>query len=141
MTPQRITLITLGVADLARALAFYNQLGWQVDEQGENIAFFDLGGLKLALFDATALAHDQGRTGASLGTGAVTLAQNFPSPAAVDAAFALALKAGATALKPPEAVFWGGYSGYFADPDGHVWELAHNPFWPLDSEGRLAPPS
>ena len=137
MTPQRINLITLGVADLARAMDFYGQLGWQPQEQGENIAFFDLGGFKLALFDAKALAHDQGRAGASLGTGAMTLAQNFTTPAAVDAAFAQALKAGATSLKSPEAVFWGGYSGYFADPDGHVWELAHNPFWPLDAEGRL----
>jgi len=68
----------------------------------------------------------------------MTLAQNFDSREAVDAAFAQALAAGATVLKAPEAVFWGGYSGYYADPDGHVWELAHNPFWPLDAEGHLA---
>lgn len=141
MTPQRVTLITLGVADLSRALAFYAALGWKPAETTESVAFFDLGGMRLGLFGLKELAADQGRPGATLGTGAVTLAQNFASPAAVDAAFADAIAAGATALKRPEAVFWGGYSGYFADPDGHVWELAHNPFWPLDDDGRLAPAS
>ncbi len=141
MTPQRVTLITLGTGDLDRALAFYAALGWQVDERAEGVAFFALGGLKLALFDRAALAADQGRPDAALGTGAITLAQNFPDRAAVDAAWTRALAAGAAPLKAPEPVFWGGYSGYFADPDGHVWELAHNPFWPLDAEGRLAPVS
>ena len=141
MTPQRVTLITLGTGDLDRALAFYAALGWQVDERAEGVAFFDLGSLKLALFDRAALAADQGRPDAALGTGAITLAQNFPDRAAVDAAWTRALAAGAAPLKAPEPVFWGGYSGYFADPDGHVWELAHNPFWPLDAEGRLAPVS
>jgi len=139
MTPQRLTLVTLGVADLERALAFYSALGWETAERAEGVAFFDLGGMKLALFGLADLAADQGRPGATLGTGAVTLAQNFPDRAGVDAAYARALAAGATPLKAPEPVFWGGYSGYFADPDGHVWELAHNPFWPLDAEGRLAP--
>ncbi|WP_209427302.1 VOC family protein [Pararhodobacter sp. SW119] len=140
MTPQRLTLITLGTADLDRALAFYAALGWHPSERAEGVAFFDLGGMKLALFGLADLAADQGRPGAALGTGAITLAQNFSDRAAVDAAFACALAAGATPLKAPEAVFWGGYSGYYADPDGHVWELAHNPFWPLDANGRLAPP-
>ena len=138
MTPQRITLITLGVADLARARTFYEALGWSAAEATEGVVFFDLGGQKLGLFGRDALASDQGRPGAALGTGAITLAQNFATPADVDTAFAQALKAGATALKSPESVFWGGYSGYYADPDGHVWELAHNPFWPLDAKGRLA---
>ena len=106
--------------------------------QTEGVVFFDLGGMKMGLFGRDALADDQGRPGTPLGTGAMTLAQNFASPADVDAAYALAIAAGATPLKAPEAVFWGGYSGYFADPDGHVWELAHNPFWPLDASGRLA---
>ena len=140
MTPQRITLITLGVADLDRALAFYTALGWQPGERAEGIAFFDLGGLKFALFGLADLAADQGRKATDLGTGAMTLAQNFPDRAAVDDAFARALDAGATALKAPVATDWGGYSGYFADPDGHIWELAHNPFWPLDADGRLVPP-
>ena len=141
MTHQRITLITLGVADLAAARAFYARLGWV--EHGESqpgIAFFQLHGQALALFECAALAADQGRPDAALGTGAVTLAQNFATTADVDAAFAAALTAGATALKAPEAVFWGGYSGYWADPDGHVWEVAMNPFWPLNADGSLTLP-
>ncbi len=140
LPPQRLSLVTLGTADLARALDFYAALGWQPDERAEGVAFFDLGGLRLALFGLADLAADQGRPGAALGTGAMTLAQNFTDRAGVDAAYARALAAGATPLKAPIATDWGGYSGYFADPDGHVWELAHNPFWPLDSQGRLAPP-
>lgn len=138
MKPQRITLVTLGVADLDRARAFYAALGWEPSETNPGVAFYDLGGLKMGLFGLEPLAQDQGRPGTALGTGAMTLAQNFDSRAAVDAAYAQALAAGATPLKAPEAVFWGGYSGYYADPDGHVWELAHNPFWPLDTDGQLA---
>lgn len=138
MTPQRITLITLGVADLARARGFYETLGWVAHDANEGIAFYCMGGFALALFGRDALAADQGRPDAILGTGAVTLAQNFPDREGVDDAFAQALAAGASALKSPEPVFWGGYSGYYADPDGHVWEVAHNPFWPLDAEGWLA---
>lgn len=138
MRSQRITLVTLGVADLERAKAFYAELGWAPDEVTPGAAFYDLGGMRMGLFGLADLAEDQGQPGAPLGTGAMTLAQNFPSTAAVDAAFARALAAGATLLKAPRAVFWGGYSGYFADPDGHVWELAHNPFWPLTDDGKLA---
>lgn len=141
MTPQRITLITLGVRDLPAARAFYARLGWQ--EHGESqpgIAFFQLHGQALALFGRDDLAKDQGRPDAPLGTGAITLAQNFASEVEVDTAFAAALAAGATALKAPEKVFWGGYSGYWADPDGHVWEVAMNPFWPLSADGSLTLP-
>jgi uncharacterized glyoxalase superfamily protein PhnB len=141
MTVQRVTLITLGVADLAAARTFYARLGWH--EHGESqptIAFFQMQGSVLALFGREALAADQGRPGAFLGTGAVTLAQNFSTEAEVDAAFAAALAAGATSLKAPEKVFWGGYSGYWADPDGHVWEVAMNPFWPLKDDGSLELP-
>ena len=141
MTPQRITLITLGVADLAAARAFYARLGWQ--EHGKSqpgIAFFQLHGQALALFGRDALAADQGRPGATLGSGAVTLCQNFTTEAEVDAAFTAALAAGGTALKAPEKVFWGGYSGYWADADGHVWEVAMNPFWPLAPDGTLTLP-
>jgi hypothetical protein len=141
MTPQRISLITLGVADIARARAFYDALGWQPAQEEEGVVFYQLDGMALGLFGRAALAEDQGRAGADLGTGAMTLAQNFPDREGVDAAFAAALAAGATELKPPQEVFWGGYSGYFADPDGHVWELAHNPFWPLDADGRLTLPA
>ena len=138
MTPQRVSLITLGVADLARARAFYVALGWVPGDEAEGVCFFQLPGMALGLFGRDDLAADQGRAGAELGTGAITLAQNFASPADVDTAFAAALAAGATALKSPEPVFWGGYSGYFADPDGHVWELAHNPFWHLSDDGTLS---
>ena len=92
----------------------------------------------LGLIGRDALAQGQGRPGAELGTGAMTLAQNYGSQAEVDTAFAAAVLAGATVLKKPEKANWGGYSGYYADPGGHVWEIAHNPFWPLDSEGYLA---
>lgn len=137
---QRVTLITLGVEDLARARSFYESLGWQVAEASDGVAFYQMQGQVLGLFGKADLAKDQGREGVELGTGAMSLAQNFLSPDDVDAAYAEALAAGATALKAPEAVFWGGYSGYFADPDGHVWELAHNPFWPLSDDGSLTLP-
>lgn len=140
MTPQRVTLITLGVSDLARAKAFYAALGWTPAEVRDEVAFYQLNGLVLGLFGKADLAADQGRPGATLGTGAMTLAQNFETEAEVDAAFATALAAGATALKAPQKVFWGGYSGYVADPDGHVWELAMNPFWPLAPDGSLSLP-
>lgn len=141
MTVQRVSLITLGVADLAAARSFYARLGWvEHSESQPGVAFFQLQGAALALFGLQELAADQGRAGANLGKGAVTLAQNFASEAEVDAAFEAALAAGATALKAPEKVFWGGYSGYWADPDGHVWEVAFNPFWPLAEDGRLTLP-
>lgn len=142
MTPQRVTLITLGVDDLERAKSFYAKLGWAPHPSpAEEVVFYQMHGSVLGLFGRAALAKDQGREGTPLGTGAMTLAQNFATEADVDAAYALALEAGATALKAPEKVFWGGYSGYFADPDGHVWELAMNPFWPLETDGSLKLPA
>lgn len=141
MTPQRVTLITLGVASLGRARAFYEAWGWQVASAQEGVVFFQMLGAALALFGRADLAADQGRPGADLGTGAMTLAQNFATRAEVDAAFAGALAAGATVLKAPQEVFWGGYSGYFTDPDGHVWELAMNPTWPLGGDGSLTLPT
>ncbi|MHA6264226.1 VOC family protein [Arenibacterium sp. CAU 1754] len=141
MTPQRVTLITLGVDDLDRARAFYAALGWKNVGDQPGVVFYQMDGMALGLFGKADLAKDQGRPGADLGTGAMTLAQNFADRASVDAAFARAIAAGATALKAPEEVFWGGYSGYFADPDGHVWELAHNPFWELSETGRLTIPT
>ncbi|MFQ5624586.1 MAG: VOC family protein [Paracoccaceae bacterium] len=140
MTPQRVTLITLGVADLKRSSAFYAALGWTPANEMDKAVFYRLNGQYLGLFGLADLAEDQGREGAALGTGAMTLAQNFASEAEVDAAFALALKAGATPLKEPQKVFWGGYSGYYADPDGHVWEVAMNPYWPLDDDGSVVFP-
>lgn len=140
MTPQRVTLITLGVADLDRSKAFYSALGWAPTADEGGVVFYQINGMALGLFGRDALAKDQGRPGVPLGTGAMTLAQNFATEAEVDTAFAAAIDAGATVLKAPEKVFWGGYSGYYADPDGHVWELAHNPFWPLNPDGSLTLP-
>jgi len=140
MTPQRVTLITLGVSDLDLARAFYAALGWVARDETPGASFYQMNGAVLGLFGRTALAADQGRPGAALGTGAMTLAQNFATTAEVDAAYLAALAAGATGLKAPESVFWGGYSGYYADPDGHVWELAMNPFWALADDGSLTLP-
>ncbi|MCV2867034.1 VOC family protein [Defluviimonas sp. WL0002] len=140
MTPQRVTLVTLGVTDLARSRAFYEALGWRAAQAPDGVVFFQMHGAVLGLFGLEALAKDQGRPGAALGTGALTLAQNFTTEAEVDAAWNAAVKAGAAPLKKPEKVFWGGYSGYYADPDGHVWEVAMNPFWPLAPDGSLTLP-
>ena len=140
MTPQRVSLITLGVADLDRARAFYASLGWVPVPGPPEVVFYQLDGQILGLFGLEPLAHDQGRADAQLGFGAMALAQNFADRIAVDAAFAKALEAGATPLKEPEKVFWGGYSGYFSDPDGHVWEVAHNPFWNISENGRITIP-
>ena len=140
MTPQRVSLITLGTADMDRARRFYSALGWVPVASLPTVTFYRMEGMGLGLFGLDDLAKDQGRPAATLGTGAVTLAQNFPDRDEVDAAWSRAMAAGATALKKPEEVFWGGYSGYFADPDGHVWEIAHNPFWPIDEDGRIEIP-
>lgn len=141
MTPQRVTLITLGVADIDRACAFYAKLGWTPASQSESVVFYQLHGQVLGFFGRTALAADQQRPEVELGTGAMTLAQNFSTEAEVDAAFDAAIAAGASALKRPKSVFWGGYSGYYADLDGHVWEVAMNPFWPLAEDGSLTLPT
>ncbi|MFD1881709.1 VOC family protein [Paracoccus pacificus] len=139
---QRVTLVTLGVADMMRARRFYEGWGWTPHQpEQEGVLFFQMNGAVLALFGISDLAADQGRADAQLGTGAMTLAQNCADDAETDAVFDAAIAAGATPLKRPEKVFWGGYSGYFSDPDGHVWEIATNPFWPLDSDGSLTLPS
>ena len=140
MTPQRVTLITLGVSDLDASTAFYAALGWTPKEHLPEARFYQINGMVLGLFGLENLAKDQGRPHAKLGVGGATLGQNYPTEADVDAAYALALSAGAAPLKAPEKVFWGGYSGYYADPDGHVWEVAMNPFWPLNDDGSLTLP-
>ena len=141
MTPQRVSLITLGVSDLRRSREFYGNLGWtEAPRGGETIVFYQLKGLVLGLFGRDALAEDQGRSAVELGTGAMTLALNMPNTKGVDHAFESALKAGAKVIKKPEEVFWGGYSGYYGDPDGHVWEVAYNPYWPLEEDGSLTLP-
>jgi uncharacterized protein len=139
---QRITLITLGVDDLGRSLAFYRDgLGWVPARQSQagEVAFFQVHGMVLALWSRDELAADAAIEPDD-GWGGIALAQNHRSRAAVDAAFAAAVAAGGRALKSPEETSWGGYSGYVADPDGHPWEIAHNPFWPLDDDGSLTLP-
>jgi uncharacterized protein len=130
----KISLVTLGVSDLARSFAFYRDgLGLPARdyEPDQGIAFFDLEGTWLALFSREDLAADAGVPAAGDGFGGITLAHNEPSREAVDAVFAEAVAAGAAVVKLPADTSWGGYSGYFADPDSHLWEVAFNPFTDL----------
>ena len=141
MTPQRVTLITLGVADLERSKAFYGALGWTVTrEMPGEVVFYQINGMAFGFYGLDGLAQEQNRPVAALGTGAMTLAQNMATPGEVGAAFARAIAAGATPLAEPTEMHWGGYSSYYADPDGHVWEVACNPFWPLNPDGSLTLP-
>lgn len=138
LSMNRVTLITLSANDVRELAGFYKSLGWVASHELEETVFFDMAGQKLGIYNRAMLARDMGRTPEELGTGAVTLAQNFADKAAVDAAYDVAIAAGATVLKRPEDVFWGGYSGTWADPEGHAWEYAWNPFWELADDGRLA---
>ncbi|WP_291913910.1 VOC family protein [Chitinophaga sp. CB10] len=139
---QRLTLITLGVRDLNRSLKFYEEgLGWKKSSDSqEAVAFFSLGGMVLSLFGWDALAEDAGQTPAGSGFRGISLAYNTRSREEVDAVLQLAEKAGGKIVKPAEEVFWGGYSGYFTDPDGHLFEVAHNPFWEMNEQGQVLLP-
>lgn len=138
---QRVSLITLGVADLGRARAFYERLGWtRAMKAAQGVAFFQCGGMALALYPFADLAADTGLPAAARGGAGVTLAQNVPSRGDVDPALAAAAAAGATVLKPGHDTPWGGYVGYFADPDGHVWEIAWNPAFPIAADGTIRLP-
>ena len=141
MTP-RINFVTLGVADIGRARGFYERLGLKASTaSNESVTFFDVNGVVLALFGHEALAEDAHLEAAPApafrGTG---LAWNANSEAEADAIVAHAVACGGKLIKQPQKVFWGGYSGYFADPDHHLWEVAYNPFFPLDNEGRVQLP-
>ncbi|MBS9403226.1 VOC family protein [Halomonas sp. TRM85114] len=134
---QRISLITLGVSDLARARRFYEEgLGWKVGLSEGEIVFFQLNGLILSLYPRTALAQDAGIPEAGSGFAGITLAHNVGSEPEVDAVLNEAQRAGGGIVKPARKAEWGGYSGYFADLDGHLWEVAHNPYFPIDGEGN-----
>ena len=138
MNPQRISMVTLSVENLDIARKFYADLGFEEAEGGnEKIAFYKLAGQYFSLYSKGALEGDLDIKIPRPATGSVSLAINFDTREAVDAAFAKALKAGATVISTPEEVFWGGYSGTFADPDGHLWEVAQNPFWTLDENGQI----
>ncbi|MEV4762000.1 VOC family protein [Micromonospora chokoriensis] len=137
---QRISLVTLGVADVARAKAFYEQLGWRGQEVEETV-FIQAGGLAVVLWGRDKLADDAGIADPGTdGFGGMTLAQNVRSREEVDEVIATAVKAGATVTKPARETFYGGYAGYFADPDGHVWEIAWNPGFALADDGTLTVP-
>jgi len=138
---QRLSLVTLGVADLARARRFYEEgLGWQRGEGNEGVAFYQMPGGVLGLWSRSSLAEDAGVSDSGASFSGVALAYNTRSREEVDAVLAEAAAAGATVVKSAHETFWGGYSGYFADPDGHLWEVAHNPFWTVTADGvvRLA---
>src|SRR5581483_7764993 len=128
---QRISLITLGVGDLERARRFYETLGWTTNAApGDDVVFFQAGGAILSLWPRENLAEDTGVADGG-GWGGITLAHNARSPEDVDAVLAEAEAAGATIARSGAATFWGGYSGVFVDPEGHAWEVAHNPHWTI----------
>jgi uncharacterized protein len=134
---QRVSLVTLGVADLPRARAFYEALGWVTGaEPGDDVVFFQAGGMIVGLWGREQLAGDSGVEDGG-GWGGVTLAHNVRSPAEVDAVIDEARRAGARIAREGAETFWGGYSGVFVDPDGHPWEVAHNPHWTLTDDGSV----
>ncbi len=137
----RISIVTLGVDDMQRARAFYERLGWAAaTSSNDDVTFFNMGGVVLGLYGRKALADD---AQVAFSPGAFTtmsLAHNCQSEDRVDAVMAFAEAAGAKIVKPAEKAFWGGYSGYFSDPDGHLWEIAFNPVFPLDKDGRITAP-
>jgi uncharacterized protein len=134
---QRVSLITLGVRDLQRAVAFYEALGWRPgnDVAAQGVAFFQMPGVIVALWSREELAEDS-VVADSGGWGGVTLAYNTRTREDVDAVIAEAEAAGATIGRPPAETFWGGYSAIFVDPDGHPWEVAHNPRWTITEDGQ-----
>ncbi len=135
---QRLSLVTLGVGDLTRARAFYEALGWRTGAAPEDdVVFFQAGAMIVALWDRDELATDSGVHDGG-GWGGVTLAHNVGSPGEVDAVLEQARAAGARIARPGAETFWGGYSGAFVDPDGHPWEIAHNPHWTLGEDGSVS---
>jgi predicted lactoylglutathione lyase len=134
---QRVSLVTLGVHDVTRARAFYEALGWTSESEGDDVVFFQAGGMVVALWDRVSLAEDSGVTDDGR-SGSITLAHNVSSPDAVDRVLAEAARAGATIVRPGAPTFWGGYSGVFKDIDGHPWEVAHNPDWPIGPDGSVS---
>ena len=135
---QRVSLITLGVSDLARARSFYEALGWTSGAApADDVVFFQAGGMIVALWDRARLAQDSGVEDGG-GWGGVTFAYNTRSPADVDTVIEEARSAGAKIAREPGETFWGGYSAVFVDPDGHPWEVAHNPRWTINDDGSVS---
>jgi len=138
----RLSLVTLGVADVGRARRFYEALGFKASAASqESVAFFDAGGVVLGLYGRAALAEDAHVSDSEPAFSGVALAHNARSEEEVDRVLAEAVAAGARLAKKGQKAFWGGYSGYFADPDGHLWEVAYNPHFPLDASGRIRLPA
>ena len=132
---QRLSLVTLGVRDLARARRFYEAMGWRSGASpDDDVVFFQAGGMIVALWGRSELAEDSAVEDGG-GWGGVTLAYNVSSPEEVDAVIDEARAAGATIGREPDKTFWGGYSGVFLDPEGHPWEIAHNPHWTVGPDG------
>jgi len=137
MSPH-ISMITLGVPDVAKATAFYERLGFAKSSASqEAVTFFKAGSVVLGLFGRDPLQEDAAAGNLWTGNGGIAVAMNYASEAEVDAMMAKAEAEGARILKPAQKVFWGGYSGYFADPDCHAWEVAFNPFWSVDEQGHV----
>lgn len=137
----RLSIVTLGVANIARSRTFYEALGFKASSASQpSVTFFDAGGVVLALYGRDALAEDAHVDKNGTGFSGITLAHNVATEADVARCLAEAVDAGGRLLKPAQKVFWGGTSGYFADPDGHIWEVAHNPFFPLDADSRVTLP-
>jgi uncharacterized protein len=137
----RITMVTLGVSNILRSTIFYESLGWRKSSMSNlDVTFLRLNGTVLSLFGRSSLAEDAGIEDSAPAFSGVTLAHNLNSEFEVEMAFNHALACGARSIKRPQKVFWGGYSGYFADPDGHLWELAFNPFAPLGPDGHMQLP-
>lgn len=138
---QRMNIVTLGVTDLKRSREFYERLGWHRSmTKSKDIAFFQMGGMALALFPSDELAKDATVSPQSEGFRRFTIAYNGRTREEVNTVLEEAQKAGAKILKPAQDVFWGGYSGYFADPDGFLWEVAWNPFFPVEDDGSIKLP-
>jgi predicted lactoylglutathione lyase len=142
MSPH-VSLITLGVADIAKATASYEKLGFVLSKNASeaSVSFFKAGGIVPAIWSRESQKEDANANDLWTGNGGIVVAQNVASESEVDAMMAKAEAADARILKPAAKTFWGGYNGYFADPDGHVWEVAHNPSWRLDENGRIDLPA
>ena len=138
---QRISLVTLGVSDMAKSRRFYESLGWKASApSNDGVTFFQAGGLILGLYGARPLAEDAGIAAGDASKITFSLAYNVREKEDVDSVIAEAEKAGATITKPAEEKFWGGYGGYFTDPDGHPWEVAWNPGFPIAEDGSISLP-
>jgi uncharacterized protein len=138
---QRLSIVTLGVSDLGRSCDFYERLGWRKSSASSaGIVFFQAGGMALALYPGAELAQDANASPERAGFAGITLAYNGRTREEVDRVLAEAEECGARIMKPAQEAFWGGYSGYFADPDGFLWEVAWNPFFPIAADGALELP-